>query len=33
MITGKRVKEVSEVFVTLVIAMAICWCLPFVVLA
>ena len=33
MTTGKRVREVSEAVATLVIAVAICWCLPFVVLA
>lgn len=33
MTTGKRIKEVSEAVATLMIAVAICWCLPFVVLA
>ncbi|PTA50055.1 marine proteobacterial sortase target protein [Shewanella morhuae] len=33
MVTGKRVKEVSETIVILLISAAVCWCLPFVALA
>ena len=33
MVTGKRVKEVSETIAILLISAAVCWCLPFVALA